>query len=124
MYSATERLSLELGDDCQRHGRRQHEAEFSEKDDLPPDLSRITFHRINMLHANLPAWRYAVLLLSCVAAFVSGYLNAIDYKKPLTKTQRIMNSVSVWTLIALLAVVQTSTNFYTDPSMDTMQYMD
>ena len=77
-----------------------------------------------MLSANLPAWRYAVLLLGCVAAFVSGYLNVIDYKKPLTKTQRILNSVSVWTLIVLMGIIQYSTHFYTDPTMDTMQYMD
>lgn len=77
-----------------------------------------------MLSANLPAWRYAVLLLSCVAAAVSGYLNVIDYKKPLTKTQRILNSVSVWTLITLMTIVQYSTHFYSDPSMDTTGYMD
>ena len=77
-----------------------------------------------MLSANLPAWRYAVLLLSCVAAFVSGYLNVIDYKKPLTKTQRILNSVSVWTLIVLMSIVLYSTHFYSDPSMDTTGYMD
>ena len=77
-----------------------------------------------MLSGNLPAWRYAVLLLSCVAAFVSGYLNVIDYKKPLTKTQRIMNSVSVWTLITSMSIVLYSTHFFTDPNMDTMQYMD
>ena len=77
-----------------------------------------------MLSGNLPAWRYAVLLLSCVAAFVSGYLNLMDYKKPLTKTQKIWNSVSLWTLIVLMSIVEYSTHFYTDPNMDTMQYMD
>jgi len=77
-----------------------------------------------MLSANLPAWRYAVLLLSCVAAFGSGYFDAISYKKPLTKTQQIMNSVSVWTLIVLMSIVQYSTHFYSDPTMDSVGYMD
>ena len=91
---------------------------------MPPNLSRLTFQGIKMLSGNLPAWRYVVLLLSCVAAAICGYLNVIDYKKPLTKTQQIMNSVSVLTLIVLLAVLQASTHFYSDPGIDTTGYMD
>jgi hypothetical protein len=75
-----------------------------------------------MLSGNLPAWRYVVLVLSCVAAAICGYLNVIEYKKPLTKTQRIVNSVSVFSLIVFLGALQASTHFYSDPGMDA--YMD
>ena len=70
-----------------------------------------------MLSRNLPAWRYIVLVLSCAAAFGLVYFNSADYKKPLTRTQRVWNSICLWTLLLLFGIVETSAHFYSEPNM-------
>ena len=77
-----------------------------------------------MLSAGLPAWKYVVLVLSCISAFGLGYFNVLDYTHPLTKKQRIWNSACLWSFLVFTAIVVSNPGFYSKVDPGEVEPMD
>lgn len=77
-----------------------------------------------MLPADLPVWKYVVSALLCVAAFGVGYFNVLEYMQPLTKKQRIWNSMCLLSILVLFGIVLSSTGFFSTAFPREMEEMD
>jgi hypothetical protein len=77
-----------------------------------------------MMSTDLPAWKFVVLALLCVASFGVGYFNVLEYTKPLTKKQRIWNSTCLFSILVLFGIVLSSTGFFSTVFQREMETID